>query len=402
MKTSYLIMIFLLFTGRIFCQVGVNADGSEPDNSAMLDVKSSNKGLLMPRMTQLQIEAIANPADGLIVYCTTDKKIYIYNDTDSHWREVAFGTGIIIPTGMMPKVTSSAVTNITQTTATGGGNVTSEGGSSVTARGVCWNTSSNPTTSDNHTTDGSGTGSFVSNLTGLATGTLYYIRAYATNSNGTSYGDEIVFMTVNNTGCGGQITDPRDGKTYYTVQIGTQCWMAQNLNVGARINGGSNQTNNTLIEKWCYDDLESNCDVYGALYQWDEYMNYASSSNSNPSGRQGICPAGWHAPSSAEWEILVNLLGGSAVAGCSLKETDTIHWSPINTCANNSTGFTGRGQGQWDETGFQFLKAFGGFWTSTQASSTWAWYRVIGRSYANCYYYNAPKMHSKGARCVKD
>jgi len=92
-----------------------------------------------------------------------------------------------------PTVTTASITNILGTTATGGGNVTADGGCTVTARGVCWGTSSNPTISNSHTTDVSGTGSFTSSLTGLSCATVYYVRAYATNSQGTAYGDNISF-----------------------------------------------------------------------------------------------------------------------------------------------------------------------------------------------------------------
>jgi hypothetical protein len=88
----------------------------------------------------------------------------------------------------IPIVTTSAITDITTTTATGGGNVTNSGGATVTARGVCWSTTINPVVSGSHTSDGTGTGSFTSSITGLTTGTTYYVRAYATNSMGTAYG----------------------------------------------------------------------------------------------------------------------------------------------------------------------------------------------------------------------
>jgi hypothetical protein len=93
-------------------------------------------------------------------------------------------------------VTTTAVSNITQTTAASGGNITSDCGASVTARGVCWSTSANPTITDNITTDGSGTGSFVSTLTGLTVASVYYVRAYATNSLGTAYGNQVSFTTL--------------------------------------------------------------------------------------------------------------------------------------------------------------------------------------------------------------
>jgi hypothetical protein len=93
-------------------------------------------------------------------------------------------------------VTTAAVTSIGTTTAVSGGNVTSDGGASVTDRGVCWGTASGPTVANPHTHDGAGTGSFVSNLTGLKANTTYYARAYATNSAGTSYGNEVGFKTL--------------------------------------------------------------------------------------------------------------------------------------------------------------------------------------------------------------
>jgi endonuclease I len=97
-----------------------------------------------------------------------------------------------------PSVTTAAITSISINSATGGGEVTSGGSAAVTARGVCWNTTGSPTLSDSHTTDGTGTGVFVSSLTSLSAGTLYYVRAYATNSVGTTYGNEVTFTTLRN------------------------------------------------------------------------------------------------------------------------------------------------------------------------------------------------------------
>ena len=111
---------------------------------------------------------------------------------------VAYGNEVYFTTSQnvsAPTVTTSQVTNITQTTATGGGSVTSDGGATVTERGICWSTSHNPTTSGSHASSGTGTGSFSVNMTGLTPGTTYYVRAYAVNSQGTSYGSEVSFAT---------------------------------------------------------------------------------------------------------------------------------------------------------------------------------------------------------------
>ena len=109
----------------------------------------------------------------------------------------SYGEERVFRTLSSPIVSTNAVTDISYGTATCGGNVSSDGGVSVTARGVCWSTSQNPTISDSKTTDGSGTGSFTSNITGLASGTTYYVRAYATNNIGTAYGETKQFVAIN-------------------------------------------------------------------------------------------------------------------------------------------------------------------------------------------------------------
>ena len=401
-----LLIFILIFSGlTTYSQVSINTDGSQPDNSAMLDVKSSNKGLLIPRMTQSQIQSISDPADGLQVYCITNSKIYIFVAPSNQWKEVTYGAGIISPppftcgfhitiahsasngaapvdktvtygtvtnipgelskcwitsnlgadhqasavndateasagwywqfnrkqgykhdgttrtpnttwitsnhensewiaandpcsielgsdwriptatewsnvdatgswtdwngpwnsglklhaggyletvngslltrgsigyywdnmqynnytwgTGgglyfgstysqmntfdkvdafplrclknapaQMPTVTTAEATNKLQFSTTSGGNATSDGGSAITARGVCWSTSTNPTTENSKTIDGAGTGAFISSITGLLFSTTYYVRAYATNSTGTTYGNEVSFTTA--------------------------------------------------------------------------------------------------------------------------------------------------------------------------------------------------------------
>ena len=104
--------------------------------------------------------------------------------------------GPINPSAILPVITTTAVTSITNTTASGGGNISSGGGATVTARGVCWSITTNPVVTGNHTTNGTGTGAFASSITGLTANTVYYVRAYATNSAGTAYGNEIRFTST--------------------------------------------------------------------------------------------------------------------------------------------------------------------------------------------------------------
>lgn len=129
---------------------------------------------------------------GLTAGTTYYVRAYATNSAGtSYGNQISFAA-----TSVKPTLTTTAATSITETTATSGGDITSEGGSAVTVRGVCWSTTQNPIATGSHTTDGAGTGSFTSSITGLTCGTTYYVRAYATNSAGTTYGTQISFTTT--------------------------------------------------------------------------------------------------------------------------------------------------------------------------------------------------------------
>jgi plastocyanin len=103
-------------------------------------------------------------------------------------------------TATIPVLTTTTVSGITSTTASGGGNITDDSGADITSKGVCWGTTTSPTTAGSHSSDGAGKGVFVSNLTGLSASTTYYVRAYANNSAGTAYGNEVTFTTTSAVG----------------------------------------------------------------------------------------------------------------------------------------------------------------------------------------------------------
>jgi uncharacterized protein (TIGR02145 family) len=312
----------------------------------------------------------------------------------SYGNELNFTTrnGIVL-------MTTTTVTGISAGTASSGGTITDDGGASVTIRGVCWSTSPNPTTGDNKTTDGSGTGAYSSALYIYnSPNTLFYIRAYATNAVGTSYGNQLSFTTKSCT----SFVDSRDGKTYPQVMIGTQCWMAANLNVGTRITGSVQQTNNGVLEKYCYNDNDANCDTYGGLYQWWEATLYWTTTPTT----QGICNAGWHIPASGEFSTLVTYLGGASVGGGKMKETGLVHWASPNTNATNSSGFTGLPAGARDNfyTGtFMNITTSGYFWGyNGLGGSIGAYIQLQNNTESSTITYTAATAWGYSVRCIQD
>jgi len=325
--------------------------------------------------------------NGLTCGTTYYTRAYAINGAGTAYgNELTFTTDPGLPT-----VTTSNITNIGLNSVTSGGNVTSDGGENVTSRGICWGTSPNPTISGNHTSNGSGLGTFVSNVTGLTTNTLYYIRAYATNSVGTVYGEELGFTTLLNP-CAGTPTVTYEGHVYNTVQIGTQCWLRENLNVGVKIDGNSNQTDNSVIEKWCYNNLESNCDAYGALYQWNEIMQYV-----NTPAAQGICPPGWHIPTNSEYATLEIYASSESDK---LRETGTAHWDSENG-ATNDFNFTAVGAGH-RTSGFDLLKNILNLWTSDEQSVNEAWHYDLNNSVNPIISGYSLKESGFSVRCIKN
>jgi len=299
-------LLFLFLSFFVHSQVLISNTSGIPDNSAMLDVKSTEKGLLPPRMTESQRNAIVNPTSGLIIYCTDCLEMQMYNDTA--WTNMI---------GLSP------------------------------AQGTC--------------------------------------------------GDLLV----------------HDGQSYATVQIGGQCWMAENLNIGTMINSNNssdNQTDNNIIEKYCFNNDPANCDTYGGLYQWDEMMQYVTTE-----GAQGICPTGWHLPTDDEYKTLEMQLGMTQAQadatgfrgtdqGSQLAGNEPL-WTDGNLDQNGAFGSSGFAAlpGGCRLTNGQFCNqsGFAYFWSSSESGGD-AWYRLLS--------FNSPKVVRNvfnkpfgfSVRCVRD
>ncbi len=289
-----------------------------------------------------------------------------------------------------PSISTFPITNITATSASGGGNVLAQGSSSVTARGVCWSLSKKPTISNSKTDDDSGMGSFTSSISGLSTGTTYYVRAYATNNAGTSYGNEVSF---NSGSCVGTPTVTYSGKTYNTIQIGSQCWLRENLDVGTMMNG-TKPTNNNVIEKYCYNNHKENCTTYGGLYQWNEAMQY-----STLAGAQGICPPGWHIPIRAEYEKLRATMNND---GNALKAIGQGSGSGAGT---NTSGFSALFSGNHYSWFFNGLGKHAYFWSSTTSAGYYslnAYGLILPSDLSVIVMIDQSKGYGYSVRCIKD
>ena len=297
----------------------------------------------------------------------------------------------------LPELTTTEVTLITQTTAVSGGNVISDGGFAVSSRGICWGTGNNPGISGNTTSDGAGTGTYTSNLTGLSPGTKYYVRAYATNANGTAYGASRSFTTEQ--GIPETVTD-EDGNVYHTIVIGSQVWLRENLNV-THYRNGDPIPNITDGAQWdiapsgayCnYENNDANSTTYGRLYNWRAVVDSRS-----------ICPEGWHVPSDEEWSTLTTFLGGENVAGGFMKEALIAHWNPPNTQATNGSQFTALPGGYRQGPGpFQAIGYAGYWWSATEHGSGTAWFRQLSYDLAKCIRSSHYIGNGCSVRCLMD
>jgi len=197
--------------------------------------------------------------------------------------------------------------------------------------------------------------------------------------------------------CGLAFIDARDSQSYETVQIGDQCWMAENL---AYLPGVSPSSQGSDSDPYYYvygyhgtnvteAKVTANYQIYGVLYNW-------------PASEEA-CPSGWHLPTDAECNALTSYLGGESVAGGKMKEAGTAHWYSPNTGATNSSGFTGLAGGYRDANGiFYDIISYGYWWCSSEYSSTNAWYSYIYYDYANVVRYKYLKGGGFSVRCLRD
>ena len=240
-------------------------------------------------------------------------------------------------------------------------------------------------------------------------GDFRYGEAYLIKMNNA---DELIYVTDTTSNCPSIFIDPRDGQEYKAVKIGEQCWMAENLNIGDMINGSQSQTNNGIIEKYCYDNDSANCEIYGGLYQWEEMMDYSTNE-----GAQGICLNGWQVPTDEEWKQLegeVDSLYGypdpvwddsgerGYDAGLNLRSQNGWVW--FN--GPDLYGFTALPSGfyeNWNNGSFYHLTLGTIWWTSTiRSNHSSAWIRELFWAYFMVSRTTLSFDYGFSVRCIKD
>lgn len=304
-------------------------------------------------------------------------RAYAINETD-----VGYGPVVSFTTSDMslPEIKTDNTNYLTPKSAFCNGVVTFEGNPRITKRGFCWDKEPTPDTTDTHWSIDSSINPYFKEYSHLISNlnpeTTYYVRAFALNEAGISYGAELSFTTpADLSGAEGTVTDI-EGNSYKTISIGTQVWMTENLKT-TRYNDGSSiplvtdpvTWSNLSTPGYCWynNDEASYKNLYGALYNW----------NAVNTGK--LCPTGWHVPSETEWILIESYLGGQLVAGKKIKEAGFLHWKLAqgSKTATNESGFTSLPSGKRAEWGdFYNITEYNFLWASTSCGLTDARYRI--------------------------
>ena len=376
---------------------------------------------------------------------------YAVNNGEEYTHEVTKyqleGTDLVVFTfGIyeLPEVQTANITNQTSFSAWFGGNVLSEGGGTVTEKGVCWDTVPEPAITGRHVVCGDGLGVFTHFQPALTPSTRYYVRAYAINEAGLSYGEIVSFETLP-FNCGSSVVVDHENNSYNTIQIGSQCWTNENLRTITSPRTGSymvaSSSPSLSTNSYCgkqarwynNDSLSSVQSGWGLLYNWNamaDTFNVTMAETSqgcaaeltvNPvfsAYRQGLCPQGWHVPNDVDWDTLLVYLSSQTAYRC----LDSVNYiakalsaqtgwaSSTNTCAvgftpaeNNVSGFSATPSGYFG-TGFGAAMEASSFWSLSCNPETPHKARIVRMSFDKAVVEreNSPKSEGYSVRCVRD
>jgi uncharacterized protein (TIGR02145 family) len=222
----------------------------------------------------------------------------------------------------------------------------------------------------------------------------------------------IAFQFAKNIPCPGLPTVMYEGKEYNTVQIMSQCWLKENIDLGNRIDGTNAQSDNGVIEKYCFNDDVNNCTLYGGLYQWSEMMKYISDSVSI----QGICPGDWHVATDLEWMLLEGAVDSQYGIGDPFWLHDGNRGFDAGKNLKSTTGWKDNGNGtdlygftalpggiHHDDNTYIGLTKYACFWTSSRSISVFAsTARLIDYYYSLIYRDQYERTEARSVRCIKN
>ena len=281
------------------------------------------------------------------------------------------------------------------------------GDSPVVARGICYGLVSLPDLSGPSVVASGVNGPFQVQLAGLQPGASYFARTFASNAQGTSYGNQVSFSTIsadylNPTLTYGSMTD-QEGNSYATIVIGTQEWMAENLRTATYANGDpipnvtdAGQWSGSSTGAWCHYLHDVAYDIpFGKLYNWYAVVD-----------ARNVCPAGWHAGTEQEFIVLADYLGGTDVAGGKMKSMGTVGsgnglWIEPNTDATNESGFSALPGGSCSFSGAFYSSGSAGAWWSPTGGGVTA-YRQLTTYFGNLEWSGASQTLGYSVRCVRD
>jgi uncharacterized protein (TIGR02145 family) len=303
-----------------------------------------------------------------------------------------------------PVMDTTAIIKISQSSAICRGFILNNGGAEISEKGFCWSTNQSPGITDSKIIVKSDSLNFTDTITGLSPNITYYVRSYALNNKGITYGGEQSFTLWINTP-GPNVTDI-DGNKYTSVKIGSQVWMVENLRTTKYRNGdliGTTtpatldlRSENAPRYQWAYDGNENNVPAYGRLYSWHAV-----------SDSRDLAPIGWHVASKADWAKLVDYLDGQVISGGKLKEAGATHWINPNTGATNESGFYGLPSGIRLESGPFINIGFVTYWWALDESECIYcvdqkkgidWY--LGHSFSAIYWSSDIGSLGNSVRCV--
>lgn len=244
--------------------------------------------------------------------------------------------------------------------------------------------------------------------------TLLYIGNFDTLQSGIlDVPEEInnyTFQFATNIPCPGTPTVNYEGQVYNTIQIFSQCWLKENLNVGILIPGGQWMSNDSIIEKYCYNDQADSCSKYGGLYQWNEMMQYTTQQ-----GTQGICPPGWHLPTDEEFKVLEGAVDNQYGIGDTTWDINGIRGYDVGMNLKTTSGWYNNGNGtdlygfsalpggkRESDGSFTYMGLFGIIWASTEDSNLYSRFRSFANQGPELARGVWSKIYGHSVRCLRD